>query len=92
MKEIASGPAPRILVDEFGLELTRLQVDHGDVLILRVNPNMEPGAIHDAAETLRNALYGQGKDGCLVVVLSNGTELDVLDEAAMAEHGWVRAT
>jgi pyruvate/oxaloacetate carboxyltransferase len=90
MREVESTTAPLSLLDAFGLELIRLQVDHGDVVVLRMPADATTSVINDTATRLRNALYGQGKDGVLVLVLAPQTDLTVLDEDAMAESGWVR--
>ena len=83
--------APRILSDEFGLELIRLKVNHGDVLVLRFGGQPTMQQIHEATTALRNALYGLNIDDTFTLALAGDTSLEALDEAAMAEHGWVRS-
>lgn len=71
-------------------ELDRLDVHSGDVLILRGTEGME--GMHRLAQDVRRALYARNLDDVLILVLAPDTELAAVDEGAMAEAGWVRAS
>lgn len=83
--------SPRILSDEFGLELVRLQPKRGDVLVLTFDHTPSHDEATRTAEALRNALYGMNVDDTLTLVLTPGSTLEALDEDAMKGYGWVRA-
>lgn len=75
------------MTTESSLDL--LDVHNGSILILRGPGDTE--AMHRVAQDVRRALYSHNLDDVTILVLAPNTELSTLDDAGMAEAGWVRA-
>jgi len=69
------------------VNVEKLEIQDGDVLVLR---GVKVGE-EENVQALRDELFLRGYRDVLVIALADGATLERLDEAAMAEHGWVRA-
>ena len=72
--------------EEAYLEIKKLTPTASDVIFLRA----AAGSIdHDDAKKFRDELWAAGFDGFLIVGTED-TSIECLDEDMMKEHGWVR--
>jgi hypothetical protein len=62
-------------------------VGPGDVVLYR-GASLDGDQTNDLAEKIRESV---GHDQFLLVLLPEGAGFDILDEALMRQHGWVRA-
>lgn len=75
-------------LDRLETEIDLLQVQDGDTVVLRYNPEIHPQP-DVAGERLREYFKGIGTDA-VVLVMPIGMDLEVYDEGDMELFGWVR--
>ena len=75
---------------ELDLQLEKLNVQSGDVLVLRCDEDSASDT-YEMSLRLQAAFNRQGVDRVLLCVLTPGASLEHLDEEAMNSHGWIRA-
>lgn len=74
------------LVEE---ELTKLDLHNGDVLVFRADTRYVTD-INAMAMGIQERLNAKGVDNVLMLILSEGTSLETLDENQMLAYGWGR--
>lgn len=67
-------------------DLKLMTVTKGDVLAVR----RVPGLTQENIDWLADALSRAGLDGCIVVVVNQMSDVRVLSEHIMNQHGWFR--
>ena len=67
----------------------RLEVTQGSVLVFR--GELDVGSWDRFMDSLRERLAPMGLSEILILHLGSDVEVEALDEAMMAQHGWVRA-
>jgi hypothetical protein len=84
-------PSHEIRIDKAVVEeIAKLQLTHGDILVLRVHAKTEPTLATTIVQSFRQWLRGYGFDDIRVLLIVGDTHVEALSEAQMAEYGWVR--
>lgn len=87
---IGAPPVVKVGEDAVGVEMTKLELKPGDVLLVKI-PTTMPTSFHERMKSAARAwLNSQGLERCRLLIIEGGIDMAAVDAQYMERCGWIR--